>query len=300
MAEPLLFQTPLSALFLYFILYSFLGWAMETAYCSVLQRRFVMRGFLYGPICPIYGVGALMMILFFKPLTGNLVVFYLVSTVSMSAWEYFVGWLLETTTHMKYWDYSNHRFNLHGRISLFICLWWGVLSYVTIFHIHPFVAGLVALAPTLVRQILALILAAALLADAVATVRHLALAARVMKKLEQTADELALQSALARAEVRDRVADAREELERTLAEARAGRAQRLERIQAEQPQLWARYQRLQELAERNTRHLRQTYVKLSSSRYAGSLRDLKLDAGDIRRRAEQRRQARKAARRGKS
>ena len=85
------------------------------------------------------------------------------------------------------------------------------------------------------------------------------------------------------------------ETQPSLAEARVGRSQRLERIQAEQPQLWARYQQLQELAERNTRHLRRTYVKLSSSRYAGSLRDLKLDAGDIRRRAEQRRQARKAA-----
>lgn len=292
MPEPLLFGQPLSLLFLYFICYSFLGWAMETTYCSVLQKRFVVRGFLYGPICPIYGVGALMMVLFFKPLTGNLVLFYLVSTVSMSAWEYFVGWFLETTTHMKYWDYSNHRFNLHGRISLFVCLWWGLLSYLTIFHIHPWVAGLFdGLAP-FPRQIIALVLFAVLIADAAATIRHLALAARVMKKLDQAADELALQAALARAEMRDKLADARSELESAIAEARAGQSERLARVQAEQPKLWARYEQLQELSERYTRHFRNAYRNLSSARYARSLRNLKLDAPTIRQRAAQRRRQR--------
>ena len=296
MTEPSLFQIPLSTLFLYFILYSFAGWAMETAYCSLRQRRFVMRGFLYGPICPIYGVGALMMVLFFQPLTGNLVLFYVVSTLSMSAWEYFVGWFLETTTHMKYWDYSDHRFNLHGRVSLFVCLWWGVLSYLTIFHIHPVVEQLVATISVLPRQLLALVLFFITLVDAVVTVRHLALAARLVKKLEQVSDELALQSALARAEVKDRLENAREDLARALAEARAGHNQRLLRIQTQQPQLWAKYQRLQELAERHTRHFRQVYTKLSSSRYNRSLRDLKLDAGEIRRRVTQRRQQDRAHR----
>ncbi len=294
MQEPLLFGQPLSLLFLYFLFYSFLGWAMETAYCSVLQKRFAIRGFLYGPICPIYGVGALMMVLFFKPLTGNLVLFYLVSTVSMSAWEYFVGWFLETTTHMKYWDYSNHRFNLHGRISLFVCLWWGLLSYLTIFHIHPRVAELFDGLPALPRQIIALVLFAVLAADAAATIHHLALAAKVMKKLDQAADELAVQAALARAEMRDRLSDAREELEAAIAEARAGRSERLARLQAEQPRLWARYEQLQERSERYTRHFRRAYQKLSSARYPHALRDLKLDAQAIRQRAAQRRKARKS------
>ena len=300
MTEPSLFQIPLSTLFLYFILYSFAGWAMETAYCSLRQHRFVMRGFLYGPICPIYGVGALMMVLFFQPLTGNLVLFYVVSTISMSAWEYFVGWFLETTTHMKYWDYSDHRFNLHGRISLFVCLWWGVLSYLTIFHIHPVVEQLVAALPVLTRRLLALGLLFITLVDAVVTIRHLALAARLVKKLEQISDELALQSALARAEVKDRLEDAREDLERALAEARDGHSQRLLRIQTQQPQLWARYQQLQELAERHTRHCRQVYTKLSSARYDRSLRDLKLDAGAIRRRVAQRRRQRQDKKDGES
>ena len=119
---------PLSTLVLYFCFYAFMGWLMETVYCSILEKRFVSRGFLHGPLCPIYGVGVLLMILFFKPLAGNIVVFYLVSTVTMSAWEYFVGWFLEVTTHMKYWDYSMSRFNLKCRICLWVCLIWGALS----------------------------------------------------------------------------------------------------------------------------------------------------------------------------
>ena len=144
----------------------------------------------------------------------------------------------------------------------------------------------------LTRRLLALGLLFITLVDAVVTIRHLALAARLVKKLEQVSDELALQSALARAEVKDRLENAREDLERALAEARDGHSQRLLRIQTQQPQLWARYQQLQELAERHTRHFRQVYTKLSSARYDRSLRDLKLDAGEIRRRVAQRRRQR--------
>lgn len=109
---------PLPLLVLYFLWYSFLGWCMETAFCSISERRFVFRGFLKGPICPIYGFGVMVMVLWLQQFTQNFFLFYLIATVTMSAWEYFVGWLLEVTTHMKYWDYSHRRFNLKGRICL--------------------------------------------------------------------------------------------------------------------------------------------------------------------------------------
>ncbi len=68
---------------------------------------------------------------------GNLVLFYVTAVVVMTSWEYFVGWFLETTTHMKYWDYSHSKFNIKGRVCLWVALTWGVLSYVVIFWIHP-------------------------------------------------------------------------------------------------------------------------------------------------------------------
>lgn len=210
MKELTLLGHPISVLLLYFVIYSFAGWLMETVYCSILEKRFVARGFLHGPLCPIYGVGVLLMVLFFKPLAGNLVVFYLVSTVTMSAWEYFVGWFLEVTTHMKYWDYSMYRFNLKGRICLWVSLVWGALSYVCIFWLHPPVAYAVGLIPALARQILALVLLGAIIADAVATIRELALMTKALEKLQAAGGELQLQMALGRAELNDKLQEMKE------------------------------------------------------------------------------------------
>ena len=136
MSEPLIFGVPLTQMFLYFVWYSFLGWCMESTYCSIMEKHLINRGFLHLPLCPIYGAGVLIMVNFFTPFTGNPLLFYVMATVVMSAWEYFVGWLLEVTTHMKYWDYSHRRFNLKGRICLGNCLWWGVASYFVIYWIH--------------------------------------------------------------------------------------------------------------------------------------------------------------------
>ncbi|MEG2119171.1 MAG: putative ABC transporter permease, partial [Pseudoflavonifractor sp.] len=205
MTEPILFGYPISLLFLYFIVYALLGWVMETAYCSIGERRFVARGFLYGPICPIYGVGVLMMICWFAPLTGHPIVFYLVSVVVMSTWEYLVGWFLETTTHIKYWDYSTRKFNLHGRVCLEISLTWGILAYGVIFWLHPLVEGLMAQIPPLALHIAAAVLLVLLLADTIATIRELMLVSRMLTALDRTGDELRLQLALGKAEFSDRL-----------------------------------------------------------------------------------------------
>ena len=210
MPEITLLGYPLSTLILYFCFYACAGWCMETVYCSIRERRFVPRGFLHGPLCPIYGVGVLLMILFFEPLKGNLFLFYLVSTVVMSAWEYFVGWFLEVTTHTKYWDYSMHRFNLKGRICLWVSLVWGILSYVCIFWIHPPIAALFDRVPVLTRQILAVALILAVLTDAVLTIRELALMTKALNTLQTLKGELQVQVSLGKMELSDRLTDAKD------------------------------------------------------------------------------------------
>ncbi len=276
MTEPIVFGIPLSFLFLYFIVYSFLGWAMETTYCSIVEKRFVVRGFLYGPICPIYGVGVLMMICWFAPLKGNPFVFYLVATVVMSAWEYFVGWFLEVTTHIKYWDYSMFRFNLNGRICLWVCLTWGVLAYVVIFWLHPLVAGVLDLIPALARYILDGILAGALVADMVVTIRQLALMTKVMGKLAQVSDELRLQLSLGKAELNDRLDAAREEFSDKLEAARTSAKAAIPAGGAEKAEaLRAKYNELLGKAERYSRHLRYVYQDMSSRTWSDALSQVK-------------------------
>lgn len=260
MPEIMVLGYPLSMLFLYFCFYSCAGWCMETVYCSILEKRFVPRGFLHGPLCPIYGVGVLLMILFFAPLKHNLVVFYLVSTVVMSAWEYFVGWFLEVTTHMKYWDYSMYRFNLKGCICLWVCLVWGLLSYVCIFWIHPPVAALFAQIPLPVRQAVAIVLALAVLADAVVTIRELALMTKVLDTLQNLSGELQLQVSLGKMELSDRIGQAKGMVTDKLQDAKEAMATLLpESVTDAGSKLKSRYNDLVASAERYTRRLRNIY-----------------------------------------
>ena len=228
MSEPVVFGFPISLLFLYFVIYAFLGWILETVYCSVRERRFVARGFLYGPVCPIYGVGVLMMLCWFAPFTGQPLLFYAVATVCISAWEYLVAWILETTTHIKYWDYSDRKFNLHGRICLSISLTWGVLAYLVIFWIHPVVAGLVERLSPFTVYVADVVLLVLLVADAAATIRELALLTAMLRKLTQMGEELQVQLALSRADLSDRLDEAREALSDRLDDAKESISDRLD------------------------------------------------------------------------
>lgn len=228
MSEPVVFGFPISLLFLYFVIYAFLGWILETVYCSVRERRFVARGFLYGPVCPIYGVGVLMMLCWFAPFTGQPLLFYVIATVCMSAWEYLVAWILETTTHIKYWDYSDRKFNLHGRICLSISLTWGVLAYLVIFWIHPVVAGLVERLSAFTIYVADVVLLVLLVVDAAATIRELALLTAMLRKLTQMGEELQVQLALSRAELSDRLDEAREVLSDKLDDAKESISDRLD------------------------------------------------------------------------
>lgn len=287
MILPALKELPL--FFLYFLFYSFLGWMMETIYCSLLARRFVMRGFLLGPVCPIYGVGALLMILLFSRFQENLVLFYLVATLSMSAWEYFVGWLLETTTHIKYWDYSHLPLNIHGRICIPICLWWGLLAYATVFWVHPAVSAGFLRIPPLPRNALAAILFLLLTADTVTTIRKLALTAKLISKAEELRQELA-----------DRAERARQGLLSRAEETRDGLLEKVDDVLRERPdleaaraKLEARYRELLSRAEYHSRRFRRRYTHMSSARFTASLEQVQQLGSQLRDRLLERRKNRR-------
>lgn len=112
----------------YFFLYSFLGWAMESLYISVLQRKIINTGFLHGPFCPIYGFGAVVLYVLLINLKGNIIAIFCTGFLVLSLWEYFVGFLLEKLFKTKYWDYSKNKFNINGRVCLLNSIYWGLLS----------------------------------------------------------------------------------------------------------------------------------------------------------------------------
>lgn len=131
-------------LFLYIIIYSFIGWCCEVGYAYKNQRKFVNRGFLHGPICPIYGVCALTMIAILESFKGNIFILFIIATIVVSTIEYFTGYLLEKIFKTKYWDYTEDPLNLHGRICLHFSLMWGVLAVLAVKIIHPFIVNTIS------------------------------------------------------------------------------------------------------------------------------------------------------------
>lgn len=129
-------------IFLLFILYSFLGWFCEVLYCSIYQRKFVNRGFLYGPICPIYGVGAIVIFSLLSSLADNLVILFISSMVLTSIIEYFTSWVMEKLFDTKWWDYSNYKFNINGRVCLLNSTLFGIMGIVAVRFVHPFVLSI--------------------------------------------------------------------------------------------------------------------------------------------------------------
>ena len=125
-------------LILYFLFFSFIGWLLETFYSVYELGHFTNRGFLYGPICPIYGYGALILILFFTKYKNKSIRLFIYSAVVFSMFEYAVGYCMDALFSMKWWDYSNEFFNLNGRISILYSFVWGIIAILFVNHIYPF------------------------------------------------------------------------------------------------------------------------------------------------------------------
>ena len=107
-------QYTLYELFWLYFLYSFLGWCAEVALAAIARKKFINRGFVTGPLCPIYGAGAVAFAIFLPELTTSPVFLFLGSMILASGIEYFTGAVLEKIFHKRWWDYSNHRFHLNG------------------------------------------------------------------------------------------------------------------------------------------------------------------------------------------
>ena len=131
--------------FLYFIIYSFIGWLMEVVLKSKDEHKFVNRGFLIGPICPIYGFGVLLIILLVGNSKSDLLAVFLKSILVCSVLEYFTSYFMEKLFHARWWDYSKNKYNINGRICLETMLPFGILSTIVIYVVRPLVIKFVSL-----------------------------------------------------------------------------------------------------------------------------------------------------------
>lgn len=128
---------------LFFYIYCFLGWIIESTIVSVTRKKLVNRGFLIAPMLPLYGTGAILILFVSLPVKDNIFLVYFFGMIAATILEYFTGWLMETLLKMKYWDYTNDKFNYKGRICLECSLFWGVLAIVLTFLVHTPIENLV-------------------------------------------------------------------------------------------------------------------------------------------------------------
>lgn len=152
----------------YFIIYSFFGWLLESLYKTYLQKKPVNSGFIFGPFCPIYGFGAIILYLTLDGFKSNFVIVFLIGLVIFSIWECLVGYLLEKIFNTKYWDYSNNMFNLNGKVCLLNSIFWGILAVIFIDIVHPFVEnGLAKIEPELILKLDIIIIIIMLIDEAI-------------------------------------------------------------------------------------------------------------------------------------
>ena len=150
-----------------FFVYSFIGWCGEAAMAAVHRRKFVNRGFVSGPICPVYGAGAPAVAVFLPELKDQLFFLFLGGMIVTTFVEYLTGRLLELIFHRKWWDYSDQRFNLDGYVCLKNSAVWGLCSVLMICFFDPLLCRLLVLIPRLAGDILLWILGVLLVIDAV-------------------------------------------------------------------------------------------------------------------------------------
>lgn len=140
--------------FLLFIIYAVIGWCMEVT-CKLIQyKRFINRGFLIGPYCPIYGYGAILITILLKKYTGDPLVLFVMSIFLFTILEYLTSYFMEKIFKARWWDYSKKKFNINGRVCLSTMLPFGILGMFVMYVSNPFLLGKIEMIPELPLNIL--------------------------------------------------------------------------------------------------------------------------------------------------
>lgn len=127
-----------------FFIYSFVGWIVEEIDILVETKKLTYRGFLIGPICPIYGVGSLLMVLTLSDYVGSPFQIFCASFIMCSVVEYITSWVLEKMFNVRWWDYSHMKFNIEGRIVLRNSFFFGIAGLLLIYYVNPFLVDILS------------------------------------------------------------------------------------------------------------------------------------------------------------
>ena len=161
-------------LFLSFMLYSFLGYIIEITNCSIREKKLILnRGFFLGPYLPIYGISCLLMEFLILRYKNDLFTVFVMSAFISTTLEYVTSYILEKIFKARWWDYSDHKFNIEGRVCLFNAFLFGVGGIAFVYLLHPFVTYIIELLPLAAFRIISIILLVIFLTDVIITITTL-------------------------------------------------------------------------------------------------------------------------------
>lgn len=177
-------------IFLYLYIYSFLGWACESIYCSIGNKKIINRGFLNGPMCPIYGLGALAIIYLLRDYEDKVILLFIYGLIITSTLEYIGGYLLEKIFHTRWWDYSKRILNIKGRVCLKNSILFGILCVILMKIIHPTISKIVDNIPILLLIIIVLSITSIFIVDLIFTINAINKLNNKLKGLDDVIMEL--------------------------------------------------------------------------------------------------------------
>lgn len=179
-------------LFLLFLTYSIIGWMIEVTFVSLSSKKFINRGFLIGPYCPIYGCGGLAISLLLKNYTSDYIVTFVLSSVIASVIEYITSFLMEKLFKARWWDYSKKKFNINGRVCLLNSIFFGFIGTIMLCFLTPKFTEWIGLIPQNIKYIISSILAVIFITDniisfnIISSIKHLAVEVKKDSTVEIT------------------------------------------------------------------------------------------------------------------
>ena len=175
---------------LFFFIYSFIGWVWESCYVSVRKHRWVNRGFMHGPMLPLYGSGALVVLVSTISVRENMALVFLLGMLAATVLEYFTGAAMERIFHVRYWDYSNQKLNIHGYICVSSSLCWGGFSVLLVRVVHLPIETAVLKIPPAVAEAIAFVLAVTAAVDLTQSFNEAMDLKRILVQLEESREQI--------------------------------------------------------------------------------------------------------------
>lgn len=172
-----------------FFVYAFLGYVCEVIYCSIGQKKLVNRGYLYMPVCPIYGFGAVIILLSMLPISKMWYLVFFLGILLTTTLEYLTSYIMEIIFHMRWWDYSKRKLNINGRVCLLNSLLFGGLVMIVVYGLHPLVYRLMEAMGMLSIRIIDIILGIGIVVDTIfSTIKNMNIA-KIVSKINQLTEE---------------------------------------------------------------------------------------------------------------